>query len=199
MVQLGFSAEIYTNQFIDTHDHETGLKERLSDNYRTVQVGDMLALRDRDSARTSCNTLIQNPADYIFPTEARDSSLSPINLPPEMRQNTIGESFSAVQEWQGYVVEIGKTEILARLTDVTGGSLYEGEVATIPLDEISDNDQEKMETGSIFRWVIGFQRSPLGTKKRVSLIVFRDLPAMRNVDFEQGQRWADRMFQSLNP
>ena len=88
------------------------------------------------------------------------------------------------------MVEILTDELVVRLVDLTAGSTHEEEEATIPLAEIAEGDAAAMRVGSIFRWVIGYERSPAGTKKRVSQIVFRDLPRMTEQDFQEGKKWA---------
>lgn len=103
----------------------------------------------------------------------------------------------ALQEWEGHVVETSDEEFTARLTDVTAGASHEGEEAVIPLAEISDGDAARMRVGSIFRWVIGYERSAAGTKKRVSHIVFRDLPAVTEADLRAGEAWARETLRSL--
>ena len=99
----------------------------------------------------------------------------------------------ALQEWQGYVMEINETEFTARLLDVTANDPFEKEEADIPLTELSDADMAKIQIGSIFRWVIGYERSSAGTKKRVSQIVLRDLPAVTKTDLQAGDAWAHRV------
>ena len=98
----------------------------------------------------------------------------------------------ALQEWEGYVTEINDTEFTAKLTDLTAKATYAGEEAIIPIDEISEADADKMQVGSIFRWVIGYERTA-GTKKRVSHIVFRDLPAITKTDLRDGEEWARKI------
>ena len=111
----------------------------------------------------------------------------------------MGASFHALQEWEGHVLDVDETEFLARLLDVTAGASHENEEALIPRAELSDDDDARMRVGSIFRWVIGYERSPTGTKKRVSQIVFRDLPAITPKDLREGAAWAQEMVRSLNP
>ena len=117
----------------------------------------------------------------------------------ERHGRTIGpnSTLHPIQEWEGYVVEIGEMEFSARLMDLTAGHSYETEEAVIPLDEISDDDHAKIREGSIFRWVIGHERFKTGTKRRVSQIVFRDLPAMTESDFSSGSEWASRIARSF--
>ena len=56
------------------------------------------------------------------------------------------------------------------------------------------------DEGSIFRWVIGYERSVTGTRKRVSRIVFlRDLPTTTEADLRDAEAWAEetaRAFES---
>ena len=105
----------------------------------------------------------------------------------------------ALQEWEGYVVDIEDDAFVARLVDLTAGMSRESEEATIPLDELSDRDAANMEIGSIFRWVIGYERSPEGTRKCVSRIVFRDQPTMTDADLHAGREWARKIVSVLNP
>ncbi len=106
-------------------------------------------------------------------------------------------TFHALQEWEGYVLEVGATDFVARLVDLTGGSSHEQEEADIPLAEISDKDSAKIRPGSVFRWVIGYERSTAGTKRRVSQIVFRDLPEITETDVRDGEVWASDTIRSL--
>ena len=106
-------------------------------------------------------------------------------------------SFHAIQEWEGYVVAIRDEDFVARLLDMTSGSTNEEE-ADIPLAEISPQDSAKIHLGSVFRWVIGYERSASGTKRRVSEIVFRDIPEITETDLRDGAAWADEAIRSLN-
>ena len=88
---------------------------------------------------------------------------------------------------------------MARLVDLTVGLSHESEEVAIPLAEISERDADNMAVGSIFRWVIGYERTPEGTRKRVSQIVFRDLPRMTESDLRAGREWARKVAPALNP
>ncbi len=109
-----------------------------------------------------------------------------------------GPTMVALQEWEGYVVDIEALAIVARLIDLTAGHTHETVEATIPVEELSERDVSNMELGSFFRWVIGYERSPEGTRKRVSLIVFRDLPRITESDIEEGKKWGRRISASFN-
>ena len=125
--------------------------------------------------------------------------LSPVVNLPLPRRRAPTASFHALQEWEGYVVEMRATDFVAHLTDLTAGMPHEQEEATIPLSELSDHDAARMTIGSVFRWVIGYERSPAGTKKRVSQIVLRDLPAMTEADLRSGEEWARETMRAFGP
>lgn len=142
------------------------------------------------------------PAQYVAP-EAEGSGLIEANdetgLSPDVRSLPAPwmerASLHALQEWEGYVVAIRDKEFQARLLDLTAEAAFPDEEATILLEEISDRDAAMMRVGSIFRWVIGYERSPAGAKKRVSLIVFRDLPRLTEADVRRGAEWASEVAQ----
>ncbi|MDE2741112.1 MAG: hypothetical protein OXI58_05960 [Gemmatimonadota bacterium] len=115
-----------------------------------------------------------------------------LNFPKPPARPSPPVTLHALQEWEGYVTEINDAEFTARLTDLTAKATYAGEEANIPLDEILEDDAAKLQVGSIFRWVIGYERTA-GAKKRVSYIVFRDLPAITKTDLRDGEEWARKI------
>ena len=127
------------------------------------------------------------------PAQNIDNLISRIISPPTPPQST-SPTLHALQEWEGYVEEVGEIDFVARLIDLTDESRYEEE-AVIPLVELSDDDAAKLSAGSIFRWVIGYERNPVGTKKRVSYIIFRDLPVITRSDLKEGKEWAKKVNQ----
>ena len=136
---------------------------------------------------------------FFFPHE--QSGIGPasvVNAPPELSYPTDTVTFSALQEWEGHVLEISGNEFVAALVDLTAGSSHEEEEAVIPLTEISDEDATALRVGGIFRWVIGYERSLSGTKKRVSQIVFRDLPRITERDLKHGREWARETKRAFN-
>lgn len=98
-----------------------------------------------------------------------------------------------IQEWAGYVTEIRKKSFVARLLDRTAGDCLPRETAWIPLTEVSERDARRIRPGSVFCWVIGYRRDTSGTKQRVSVIVFRDLPVMTAAKLRSARRWARRI------
>ncbi len=99
-------------------------------------------------------------------------------------------SFFPKQEWAGRVTAIDDRTFDARLRDLTGGGR---EVATIDLEEVSPEDRARMYVGSLFHWVMGYERSVSGTRSNVSRIVFLDPPRLTARDLKAGQEWADHL------
>ena len=96
-------------------------------------------------------------------------------------------TLNTLQEWEGYVLEVGETDFQVRLIDLTAGSSSEEEEAIIPMEKLSDDYAFSMCNGSIFRWVIGYARIAEGTKKRVSRIAFSGLPVITKYDLQDGE------------
>ena len=110
---------------------------------------------------------------------------------------------TALQEWEGRVVAVYDDEFVALLVDVTAAeasSQSEGDIedeeAVIPISEVDEHDLKHLREGGIFRWVIGYGYLPGGRRRRISDIVFRDLPAVTVHDRALGEAWAERILQS---
>ncbi|MDE0179373.1 MAG: hypothetical protein OXP36_12360 [Gammaproteobacteria bacterium] len=141
---------------------------------------------------TSADVIGNEAAQHSSSEPVRDAgSAVPVVTVAPIPSSLPGQvSFHALQEWEGHVVEIHGDELVAALVDLTANSSHEEEEAIIPLTEIADDDAAALRVGAIFRWVIGYERSPSGTKKRVSQIVFRDLPRVTERDLQHGREWA---------
>ena len=50
-----------------------------------------------------------------------------------------------------------------------------------------------MHIGSLFLWVMGYERSVSGKRSHVSRIVFLRSPRRTERDLKAGQQWADRL------
>ena len=123
--------------------------------------------------------------------EQKRSEHTHLSLPlPEFVFPASGTSFVALQEWEGYVIAINNDDFEARLLDLTARAKREEEEATIPYSEISEKERNEMRMGSIFRWTIGYESTPSGTRRRISQIVFRDLPVVTQRDADEAWEWA---------
>ncbi len=164
----------------------------------------MLARNVREALRwKSASEAISQGANtapqHTFTGHEHNVDAKAIDPAPASVRSAQRASFRALQEWEGFVISIDKVNFVARLADVTSGASHEEEEAVFPRTELSDADDARIRVGRIFRWVIGYERSPAGTKRRVSQIVFRDLPAITRSDLQEGEDWAQEMARSLNP
>ena len=117
-------------------------------------------------------------------------------LPEEQNQFP---TLHALQQWEGYVLQRTAAEFTARLVDLTGRGSHEQEDAVIPLAELADHEAAKVRPGAIFRWVIGYERAPRMPQKRVSVIVFRDLPVSTEIERCAGVAWALDILEAFRP
>jgi len=115
------------------------------------------------------------------------ASLFPAKL---SKQREARYTFSVLQEWEGYVLSISKDTFTARLVDVTMGRSEEEEEADLPLDDLEEADRSRIRDGAIFRWTIGYQLGPGGTKFRTSCIRFRNIPVWTKKELDKNRREA---------
>ena len=145
-----------------------------------------------------------NDAEDVAPTDSTSYAGRIVRERiPDLPETRDWVTMHPLQEWEGYIVNKGENDFVARLRDLTAefsASEYDQlpeEEATIPLSEISDEDLKRLTPGSIFRWLIGYERAATGTKRRISHIVFRDLPSITAQDKSEGLEWARKIVQSL--
>lgn len=121
----------------------------------------------------------------------------PLRFPVCAEPSPSTETLYPIQEWEGYVTEIRRRVFEARLLDLTAGESLPHETALIPLTQVSERDAGRMRPGSVFRWVIGRRRDTAGTRRLVSVIVFRELPVMTAAKLRDAEKWADRMLRAF--
>ena len=110
----------------------------------------------------------------------------------ESRPRFLQSSFTAVQEWEGHVVEVGDDTFTARLMDVTAGVETDREEADFLISDVGESDYDLLVPGAVFRWSIGYVRMGI-TKIRGSQIVFRRLPKWQAIDVNQGRKRAQEL------
>ena len=136
-------------------------------------------------------------ATFTEQSESHELQQDPLAGLPSERFTPNGPTLIAQQEWEGTVLSVSGTDFMAKLLDITAGATVEEEEATISRRELSDDDQPKVTLGAVFRWVLGYEKSVSGTRRRVSQIVFRDLPRVTAEDVARGEAWADGLLRSF--
>lgn len=103
-----------------------------------------------------------------------------ISLPVFRSIGMSGESFGAMQEWEGIVTEIESDVFRAELIDLTAGEVEPNEFAEIPIADVQSEDMQRLKVGATFRWLVGYAKSATGTKTRGVRIHFREPPALED-------------------
>ena len=121
------------------------------------------------------SNIANHTQDLHFNGDSSAFAIRPIPLPvPPPSLPPANKYFTALQKWEGYVIEVGSDTFRARLIPIVGeGPDLEAEIY---LEEVDLNDRVLIEPGSVFYWSIGYLDGPSG-RARHSVIRFRRLPA----------------------
>jgi hypothetical protein len=129
----------------------------------------------------------------------REDAENIINVPDfEKVSRTAHITFHALQEWEGYVLSTTKETFEAKLIDKT--DLIRNstpELAVFELSEVNSSDLSLLQAGAVFRWSIGYQVLPSGTKQRVSQIVFRRMPAWTEQEVLEAKAEASALMKKI--
>jgi hypothetical protein len=124
------------------------------------------------------------------PTDSRtvDAGRQVLALPPpSFRFQRWEENFITLARWEGRVLEVTESSLIAALIDELDHESPEEE-ARIPIDEISPADLELVKPGALFYWSIGYRLSGSGQRFRESVIRFRRLPRWSIEEIEHARR-----------
>jgi hypothetical protein len=99
-------------------------------------------------------------------------------------------------QWEGIVTELLPDTFLADLIDLSDRS-KPCEIAEIPLVEIPDADQELLQPGCVFYWIIGFQTTLGGQKSRMSEIHVRRNPKWPQHAIEKIKERGKRLYEKF--
>ncbi|MGH6816459.1 MAG: hypothetical protein ACREC6_12215 [Hyphomicrobiaceae bacterium] len=125
------------------------------------------------------------------PTDGANPERMLPNVPVvAVRHSPATASFHALQEWEGYVTGIGPETFTADLVDVTAASKQAEEQVELPLEELGHRQRAELKVGSVFRWAIGYETTPAGQRRRVSQLVFRQLPRWTQADINAANQLA---------
>lgn len=157
----------------------------------------------KESRRLEARRVGSGSETYGPPEEARSTAsggaarLTECFLPPVQpipRPSVSRRRFGLLQQWEGTVETVSRTEFAARLRDLTDRTRPD-EQATFDREEVSPDDLELLQPGAVFFWAIGYETSESGQRSRVSRLRFRRLPRWTKRDLarvrEAAQRWED--------
>ncbi len=109
---------------------------------------------------------------------------------PEARRATVQSRL--LQQWEGTVIELSGADFVAVIRDKTNPSSPE-EAATFSFDQVSSADQQLVVPGGVFYWSIAYEDTITRTRKTVSTLRFRRLPAWSRRDIGRVDREARRL------
>ena len=118
-------------------------------------------------------------------------SLSEIK-PPERMQEVL-------QDWEGVVERIEDDIFVARLRDMTANEVYPGEIAELPVRDVSEDDRELLQVGAVFYMTVGYYVWATGRRERFGRMVFRRLPGWTASALERARERARRITRFLRP
>lgn len=108
------------------------------------------------------------------------------------------ERFTVIQEWEGAVDEVFEEFFTAYLRDLTGNEKHAGEVAELPIDDVSNDDRMLLRPGAVFFLTIGRVTRINGQVERTAQIVFRRLPAWTATQLDRATQQAESLSSFLS-
>lgn len=128
----------------------------------------------------------------VSPTKLIAAPTLPTDPPP------LPTTYHALQEWEGHVLEIGDETFDVAIADITAGAAAPLLTTTLPLSDLTEDEKRALRSGSIFRWTIGYERTPAGQRKRVSRIIFRQLPRWTDTEIRAAKEAAASRVDEIN-
>jgi hypothetical protein len=104
----------------------------------------------------------------------------------------MSESFIEIKKWEGKItaVDLDKEIFWASIRDDRSPDIEEE--TYFSFDDINETDQHLIAEGAIFYWSIGYKRTISGGREKVSILLFRRLPAW-NIDKEKAEENLDAL------
>jgi hypothetical protein len=168
-------------------------------NWFTINFGNSAPARALFLARNKGALVYKNTAESLATQKGDSDSVVQFAEFPKFVDVGNQVTFSALQEWEGCVTDVNNESMFANLIDLSNAGADSKSIqAEIPLDEFSEQDLAKVAPGRIFRWAIGYQRTPAGTKMRGSQFVFRDLPQWSDRDLADAAAEANKLRDFFN-
>ena len=106
-------------------------------------------------------------------------------------------SFSPLQEWEGYVIAISDDQFKVRLVSITGGPTSDTEEVALPISDLSQEERGLLKLGAVLRWVIGYEITKSGRRRKASQIVVRQLPKWTKRELEEAMREGQKLAEKI--
>jgi hypothetical protein len=107
------------------------------------------------------------------------------------------DRFLVLQQWEGFVTEVGFDFFGVKLIDLTAGKTNVSEEAELPISDLSEDDRKILQEGAVLRWLIGYRISPHGTRQRFSSIFLRRVAGPTEDRISEIRREASKLAASI--
>lgn len=104
--------------------------------------------------------------------------------------------FIPLQQWEGVVTEVGEESFWAETHDLTH-SENPVEVVELPLADLPREDRDMLQPGSVFYWIVGYEDSRGGQRRRSSEICLKRGPTWTRAKLERVQENAQHLFREM--
>ncbi|MDS4040444.1 MAG: hypothetical protein RKP20_04630 [Candidatus Competibacter sp.] len=99
--------------------------------------------------------------------------------------------FTALQKWEGFVLEVSEENFTARLVDLKNKGIEEE--AEIYITEVTEEDRPLLKPGAIFYWSIGYLDHYSGQRFNTGMIRFRRLPGFSRQEIDLARKKAQEI------
>lgn len=110
---------------------------------------------------------------------------------PYLKPIKTQSKFTALQKWEGFVLDVGEETFTARLVDLKNEEIEEE--AEIYLTEVTEEDYPFLQPGAIFYWSIGYLDHYSGQRFNTGMIRFRRLPRFSKQEINLAQEKAQEI------
>ena len=134
----------------------------------------------------------------IIVAPAQESGVRAPTRIPRIEHREAKEGFRALYQWEGTVLSFTDEGFVARTRDIVDTRLPDEQVV-LPLEDVPKADRHLLRVGAVFYWLIGYEETDDGARKRLSMLRFRRLPGWSKRALERVDSTADELMRMFGP
>ena len=191
------SEDLRQSRNFDSSLHDNKDKDAVASFLYSVNPAQQ-GLEDIFSSNALTNS--QDEVEFSFDIlgESKESAFSHSQI--SLGTKTFEQSEEILQKWEGVVDAVDEDSKIftAQLYDPATDEPYPNKVAELLIDDVSDDDQDLLQVGSIFYLTVGYSTRGSGQKDRFVRLKFRRLPNWTESDLRRVRERAQRITRFLN-